>query len=715
MTTSAEPSGLDGHPAARSSAVAGGRSRVGSVTTSLLTTTTATVASAGAALAVVREPGAWSVVVGLVAVAWAVSGGIVGRSRHVGRLGAPMAGAGFALAGALVASTSSASSDAAVAVQAVLTSLALALAFHVLVTLPRGAMRATSTRWLVAGGYLAVVPLAVATIDRHGARPEAIAWATAALMAVAAGVSFAAEAGRVGSRDRARLQWDAWGVIVAGTIAVGAWALSALTGWPASPALVAVAGSCVVPAGIACSTSERALTRVGRVMVATIVGVGLVAVVTAIYLVIVVGFDGLPDAGERTIMMLSLAAAALAAIAVVPARERLLEFANQRIYGERTAPDETLRTFATRMSRSVPMDELLLQLAESLRKTMDLESAEVWTGADGTFERQISVPRRSRAGLRIEGEELGVAARAKVVGNGWLSVWLPALLDGRGECRMRVAPIAHLGELLGFIVAERGIDDQPFSEEEDAVLGDLTRQVGLALHNVRLDSALQASLDELQVRNIELQASRARIVAAADESRRRIERNLHDGAQQHLVAMAVKLGLARQLLQKDPSIVDGLLEELRADVQLTVGELRELAHGIYPPLLRDRGIGEALVAAANRSPIPTAVEAGGVGRFDTELEAAVYFCCLEAMQNAGKHAGDGATIAVTVTRTGDEVAFSIADDGAGFDTAAFAGGHGFVNMGDRLGAIGGRLQVDSAVGAGTTISGSLPVPAEPPT
>ncbi|CAN5582854.1 hypothetical protein BH10ACT3_BH10ACT3_13780 [soil metagenome] len=262
-------------------------------------------------------------------------------------------------------------------------------------------------------------------------------------------------------------------------------------------------------------------------------------------------------------------------------------------------------------------------------------------------------------------------------------------------------------------MAERPEDAPPFDEEEDRVLGDLTRQVGLALHNVRLDSALQASLDELQVRNLELQASRARIVAAADESRRRIERNLHDGAQQHLVAMAVKLGLARKLLEKDPAMADGLLEELRADVQITVGELRELAHGIYPPLLRDRGLGEALRAAGNRSPLPTTVEAEDVGRFDTDLEAAVYFCCLEAMQNAAKHAGERATLQVTVVRSPDHVEFSVRDDGAGFEEGVFVGGHGFMNMEDRLGAIGGRLSVASAPGQGTTISGTIPVPDDP--
>jgi signal transduction histidine kinase len=306
-------------------------------------------------------------------------------------------------------------------------------------------------------------------------------------------------------------------------------------------------------------------------------------------------------------------------------------------------------------------------------------------------------------------EELPVVSRSHVSGNAWMQVWLPDVLAEHDDRIVRVAPMAHSGELLGLLVCARAEGDAAFTEEEERVLTELARQVGLALHNSRLDSALQASLDDLRIANDQLTASRARIVAAADQSRRQIERNLHDGAQQHLVALAVKLGLARQLLDADPGSVATLLEELRGDAQATLTELRELAHGIYPPLLMDRGLPEALRAAANRATLPTDVSAE-VGRYDSEVEAAVYFCCLEAMQNAGKHAGDGSQVCVHVESDEGALRFSVTDDGAGFDPAATRHGTGLQGMADRLAAHGGALRVRSRPGTGPRCPASSPFP-----
>jgi signal transduction histidine kinase len=236
-----------------------------------------------------------------------------------------------------------------------------------------------------------------------------------------------------------------------------------------------------------------------------------------------------------------------------------------------------------------------------------------------------------------------------------------------------------------------------------------TQRAELAVHNQLLDSALQKSMDGLHRQAAELQASRARVVAAADAERRRIERNLHDGAQQHLTALAIKLGMVVDLADDDPALAGELLQEARGDVNNAVRELRDLAHGIYPPLLAESGLPAALAAAARRSTLPATVDAAHVGRYPADVEATVYFCCLEAMQNACKYAGHEAALTLRVREDPGKLTFQVADNGTGFDAKNRGLGAGFLNMADRLGALGGSLQVDSAPRQGTTVSGTVPV------
>jgi signal transduction histidine kinase len=208
----------------------------------------------------------------------------------------------------------------------------------------------------------------------------------------------------------------------------------------------------------------------------------------------------------------------------------------------------------------------------------------------------------------------------------------------------------------------------------------------------------------------ELRASRARVVAAADAERRRIERELHDGAQQHLIALLVNLQLARQLADDDPAAVKVLLDEIARDVREALEDVRQLAHGIYPPLLLDRGLAQALGALASAAGIPTRVEAAALDRQAPEIEATVYFCCLEALRNAAQHAGAGARASVRAWHEQDSLRFDVIDDGAGFDPGTMQPGAGVAGMGDRLGALGGRLTIHSQPGQGVRVSGTIPVP-----
>jgi signal transduction histidine kinase len=339
---------------------------------------------------------------------------------------------------------------------------------------------------------------------------------------------------------------------------------------------------------------------------------------------------------------------------------------------------------------------------------MALTSAEVFTGSGDVLERAVSVPDAGARSIVVTPRERPVVTRAGVSGTAWATVWLPALLDGREQSQLRVAPISHGGQLLGLIVVERPERGDTFTDEDDRVLTDLARQVGLAFHNAQLDSALQNTLDQLRAQAEDLRESRARIVASGDAERRRLERNLHDGAQQNLVALAVGLRLARDVLTDEPDTAAQMLDQLAEDLKITISDLRDLAHGIYPPLLADSGLAKALEASAARSPLAVLVAVDGIGRYSADIEAAVYFCCLEALQNAAKHAPK-ATVEIRLWEESGGLLFAVSDDGPGFDASAARGGHGFMNMADRLGAIGGTVRWQSEPGHGATIQGSIPL------
>jgi signal transduction histidine kinase len=256
----------------------------------------------------------------------------------------------------------------------------------------------------------------------------------------------------------------------------------------------------------------------------------------------------------------------------------------------------------------------------------------------------------------------------------------------------RAVAVRHQGELLGALTVRKRAGE-PLTPIEEKLLEDLANQAGLVLRNVGLIE--------------ELRASRQRLVAAQDQERRRLERNLHDGAQQNLVALKVKAGLARALAGKDPAKAEELVGQLAADADEALQTLRDLARGIYPPLLADRGLAAALEAHATRATLPVEVEADGVGRYAPEVEAAVYFCVLEGLQNVQKYAG-ASRATVRLWEGEGKLAFEVQDDGGGFDPTATRGGSGLTNIADRLDALGGGLDISSAPGRGTRLTGRVP-------
>jgi len=436
---------------------------------------------------------------------------------------------------------------------------------------------------------------------------------------------------------------------------------------------------------------------------------GLIGLVVGVYLVLVLALGRPPTNDERTLLLASMAAAVVSALVWVPARTRVANVAGRLAGDSRPSPDDLVRAFSGRLTRSLPLDELLLQLAESLRETLDLAAAEIWTGSDGVFERAVSDPERGTGRLELTADEESVVVRAGVSGAAWAETWLPALVAERKDVVLRVAPAANGGVLLGLIVVERTAGADQLTLREEQALAEIARQVGIALNTARLDSALQATLDEVRRQADELRASRARVVQAADDERRRIERDLHDGAQARLVALAMKLRLAHDLVGSEAGEAERALGEVAVDLERTIEEVRDLAQGIYPPLLAERGLRVAISTAAARSGVPVSVEVEGSARYPEDVEAAVYFCCLEALQNAAKHAGEGARVTIRLNEEDGALSFEVVDEGVGFDPRALGRGAGLTNMADRIGAIGGRLRVESAPTAGTRLAATIPL------
>jgi signal transduction histidine kinase len=234
----------------------------------------------------------------------------------------------------------------------------------------------------------------------------------------------------------------------------------------------------------------------------------------------------------------------------------------------------------------------------------------------------------------------------------------------------------------------------PITSAERKLLDDVASQAGLVLRNARL-------IDELR-------ASRQRIVTAQDAAARRLERNIHDGAQQQLVALAVKTRLADSLVGRDEGKAHDVLSQIQTEAQDALENLRDLARGIYPPILADRGLAIALEAQARRSPIPVSVEAVGISRYRPETEAAVYFSVLEGLQNVAKYSG-ASHARVSLHGEDGRLIFEVTDDGVGFEPGTTSYGTGLQGVADRLAAIDGTLEVTSSPGVGTTIVGIVPI------
>jgi signal transduction histidine kinase len=464
--------------------------------------------------------------------------------------------------------------------------------------------------------------------------------------------------------ERQQLKWLALALSVLGVaFAIGfpVWTLTGLESLSFLDNLVVV-GLVAIPVAIGIAILKYRLYAIDVVIKKTVVYAILAILLFVLGVVPAWVVAGLVVAGAGDDGYAYLAAGIMVGVAVWPLRKVATRIADRLVFGRRATPYEVLSEFSGRVAETYAADDVLERMAQVLGEAVGADAATVW----------LRVGDRFQAG----------------------ATW-PAHEPVYGSVPASAIEVLHQGDVLGALSVRMPAND-PMNPTKEGLMKDLASQAGLVLRNANLIE--------------DLRASRQRLVAAQNEERRRIERNIHDGAQQQLVALAVKLKLTDALVGKDEQRAHAMLEELQRETHQALEDLRDLARGIYPPLLADRGLGAALEGQARKSTLPVAVITDGIGRYPHEVEAAVYFTCLEALQNVAKYA-EATNVTVELAQANGSLTFEVADDGKGFDPGAAERGSGLQGIADRLAALGGHLEISSAPGRGTRIVGSIPTEA----
>ena len=412
-----------------------------------------------------------------------------------------------------------------------------------------------------------------------------------------------------------------------------------------------------IPGAYLVSIFRYRLWELDVVIRKTVIAVVLTGLLASLGLIII-GVAGQVAVWEETNRAVTVLVGVLAGSLIWPLLRLSRRISDRLTFGRRATSYEVLTAFSERVGEAYSTADVLPRMVRVLASGIGASSARV---------------------LLHVGTEVHEMAR-------WPEDGMPT----PGE---HVVPVMDLGEELGALAVSMPPSD-PMDPAKEKLIRDLASQAGLVLRTVKLIE--------------DLRASRQRLVAALDEERRRIERNIHDGAQQQLVALRVKIGLAERLARRNPEKTMALLAELGTEAANALDDLRDLARGIYPPLLADEGLTAALEAQARKAVVPVSVETDGVGRYPQEVEAAVYFCALEALNNVAKYS-EASRVEVRLEHSGDALVFEVQDDGIGFEITSGQRGTGLQGMADRLEAIGGRLDVRSSPGVGTTIVGVVPI------
>lgn len=552
-------------------------------------------------------------------------------------------------------------------------SLAIAVAGWALMAFPSG--RLLSRRWGVAvGGMLAVAGvLALSSalwpvdyertevvaphpLDLGGADVAASFWGFAQSSYFAFQVLWTAaivvRIKRARGLEARQMRWLVYAVVIALVLVAGG---LLVVGSPA-PGLLALP-LVLVAAGVA--ILKHQLYDIDPVIDKTLVVGVMVFVITAGYVAIVLGVGSIVPAGREVLWLITTA---VVAVLAEPLRQRAQRLADRLVYGHRSTPYEALAELSARVDGAP--EELLEGMASALAKAVGARQVVVWVGDEDQLLPTASWP-------------------AAAPGDG------PRSLHELDRPRWHVRSVAHHGEVLGALTLLKA-PGESLSVAEDRLISDLVAQTALVI--IQQQQAEQ------------LQAAARRIVTAEDAARRRIERNLHDGAQQRLVTLGLDLGALAERATPDPALARAV-KQVRLQLLDATAELRELARGLHPMVLTEQGLAAALEALVDRSAVPVKLRVALDRRLPPDVEATTYFLVSEALTNAARHAA-AHLVSVCVAEVDGELRVEIADDGCG--GAISADGHGLQGLADRLTALGARLHVESPAGCGTRITTVLP-------
>ena len=480
---------------------------------------------------------------------------------------------------------------------------------------------------------------------------------------------------RSSGATREQFKWVVWGasIFVPTLVAIVILGNTRYEGLSVAPFMAATA---VFLGSYGIAVGRYRLFDIDLVISKTLV-VGAVALALgAMYVAVVAGAGWLLKSGGQTEFGVQVAATALIAIAFQPVRRGVQQWANRAVYGQRASPYEVLARFSHRAAEASD-DELLARMPRLIVDGTGAVEATIWVRSDEGFRAAATWPESVQ---RTE---------------------IPATDSFEDPDADYSLAVFHQGELLGglSLVKTRG-ETLPPAEEQ--LVANLASGMGLALRNAGLTSLLREQVAELE-------ASRVRILAAADEARRALEHDLDSGPQQQLVALKVMLGpTLKRAVQAGATRTAEVLARLEVDAGEAIRAVREFSGGVYPPLLEAEGLAVAITHQTQKAALPVAVEADGLGRYSREVEAAVYFTILEALQNIAKYA-DASTVSVVLRQADGRLSFEVTDDGSGFDPSMVGAGSGLANMADRLDAVGATLSLESVPGSGTTVRSTVPI------